>query len=75
MIDGNIGLSAYTCFEFADIFSATGGGRRSCLGYGVERRHGFCNEVDTSPDLSMPEPAPDPFDRVGKADAYPAIFR
>jgi hypothetical protein len=61
-----IRLSAYVCFEF----DATGGR----LGYGVERRHDFCNEVETSPDLSMPESASDPVDRVGKADAYLAIF-
>src|SRR3954454_12052597 len=69
--------SGYICFEFtqqAANLQRDRSRRRSCPGHGVERRHGFSDELEAASDLSMPEPPADPLDGVRKARACFAIL-
>jgi hypothetical protein len=36
----------------------------NCAPRGIQRRDGFCDECETAPDLSMPEPQPDSLNRL-----------
>jgi len=68
IIDDDVGRPAHICFEFAQKacnFQCNRGYRRGCCGF--ERRHGFSDEIETAPDLAMPEPPPDPLKRFAEA--------
>jgi hypothetical protein len=52
VIDDDIGMPVYLCFEFTQ--KTRHSQRRRRFGRGFKRRHGFCDEVETAPDLSMP---------------------
>jgi hypothetical protein len=60
----------HTCVSSPPIFSTLLGSLAKLSRLGVERRHGFCDEGDTSPDLSMPEPASDPFAEASRRPGH-----
>jgi len=54
IINDDIGLPAYISFDFTEKTRHFQRCRRCWFGRSFQRRHGFCDEIETTPYLSMP---------------------
>jgi hypothetical protein len=76
VVDDEIGLSGYVGLEIAQKTRNLARGRfdrRRIVSCGVTRDQSFANEIERTPDLTMPETPTDLFDGVGEASASLAI--
>lgn len=76
VVDDDIGLSGHVCLELAQKarhFSRSRSNRRHIVIHGIHKNQGFRNEIQRTPDLTMPETPTDPFDGPGDANAGLAI--
>jgi len=76
VVDDDIGLSGHVCLQIAQKarYVARGGGhRRRIVGGGIHNNDGFGNEIQSTPDLTMPETPADSFDGFGEASTSLAI--